>query len=229
MRAVPQPHENWKTRLLAGGVECGQVAEFGRLLGTIHRRSAERRAELEPIFADATFFESLRVEPYYRFTASRHAGAASFFAALIEETARTRVSLVHGDYSPKNVLLAGGRLVLLDHEVIHWGDPAFDLGFALTHFLSKARHLAAHRAAFLDAALDFWIAYREAAPGFAELEPRAMRHTLACLLARVDGRSPLEYLTETERNAQRAAALGLMMSPPHTLPELIARLSAFPH
>ena len=71
-------------------------------------------------------------------------------------------TLVHGDYSPKNILLHGSRMVLLDHEVIHWGDPAFDVGFSLTHLLSKAHYLADLRPTFADAARQYWHRYREA-------------------------------------------------------------------
>lgn len=223
MQAVPQPHENWKTRLLRGHVEREFVEQFGRLLGTIHRRACEMETEVAPIFDDRTFFETLRLEPYYGFTASRTPTAAGFLHELIADTLATRLTLVHGDYSPKNILVHVKRLVLLDHEVIHWGDPAFDLGFSLTHFLSKANHLPARRAAFLSAAGWYWAAYRHAAGDLAAadgLEARAVRHTLGCLLARVEGRSPLEYLSEAERDQQRAIVLRLMLSVPRTLPQL---------
>jgi aminoglycoside phosphotransferase (APT) family kinase protein len=136
----------------------------------------------------------------------------------------TRLTLVHGDYSPKNILLHQGRLVLLDQEVIHFGDPAFDLGFALTHLLSKAHHLRAQRAAFLEAACCFWENYKPAAGNWSSepaLEARIVRHTLACLLARVDGRSPLEYLTAAERQRQREIVLPLMREPPASLAALV--------
>jgi len=225
MAAVPEPHANWKTLLLSGRLDPDHVAQFGRLLGTIHRGSAERRTEVAPVFADRTFFETLRVEPYYRYTAAQIPAAADFIAALIAESDARRETLVHGDYSPKNVLVHAGRLVLLDHEVIHWGDPGFDLGFSLTHLLSKAHHLPAHRTAFAAAANHYWDVYRStvgAAPWTADLEPRAVRHTLACLLARVAGRSPLEYLDETERARQRAASVSLMAAPPATVAGLVA-------
>ena len=224
MQSVPQPHENWKTRLLAGQVEEPLVRQFGELLGTIHRQSHERRAELESIFADRGFFESLRLEPYYRFVATRNSGVATFIDTLIADTLATRLCLVHGDYSPKNVLVRNGRIVLLDHEVIHFGDPAFDLGFSLTHLLSKGNHLPAHREAFLSAAALYWNSYCAAAGSIAattELEERAVRHTLGCLLARVDGRSPLEYLSDDERARQQRVVLQLMRQPPATLPEMI--------
>ncbi|MBI5383794.1 MAG: phosphotransferase [Verrucomicrobia bacterium] len=224
MQAVPQPHENWKMRLLAGGLEQDHVVQFGHLLGTIHRCSREREREIASAFDDRSFFESLRLEPYYRFAAHRNPIATDFLRKLIEETWAARLALTHGDYSPKNILVHRGRLVLLDHEVIHFGDPAFDLGFSLTHLLSKAHHLSTQRAAFLNAAQTCWASYQEAAGDLARhagLEARAARHTLGCLLARVDGRSPLEYLTGPEQARQRDTVLEMMCAPPARLPQLI--------
>jgi 5-methylthioribose kinase len=212
MRAVRQPHENWKTRLLAGRLDRQHVRHFGKMLGLIHKRS-QANIELAQAFWDGTFFEALRLEPYYRSTASRLPAAESFLLELIAETLATRTALVHGDYSPKNVLIYQENLVLLDHEVIHFGDPAFDVGFALTHFLSKANHLAEHRVAFVSAAVQFWESYQEAAGEWAravDFRKRVVRHTLACLLARVEGRSPLEYLTGEQGAAQTSAALSLI-------------------
>jgi hypothetical protein len=240
MQAVARPHENWKTGLLAGRVEREHIRQFGELLGMVHHRAHELHGELASLFDDRSFFESLRLEPYYRFTALQQPAAAEFLRRLITDTLAARVTLVHGDYSPKNILVHRDRLVLLDHEVVHWGDPAFDLGFALTHLLSKGHHLPAHRAAFLEAAQMFWTSYQRAAGSSPEestqpsrhelqdvdLEERAVRHTLGCLLARVDGRSPLEYLSERDRNRQRAIVLDLMRKPPIMLPELFQAFGA---
>jgi aminoglycoside phosphotransferase (APT) family kinase protein len=165
------------------------------------------------------------LEPYYGYSAQQAPAAAAFLDALIRETLACRITLVHGDYSPKNVLIYAGRLVLLDHEVIHFGDPAFDLGFSLTHFLSKAHHLPVLRREFTSAAEEYWRVYREAlgAPAWAaDLEPRAVRHTLACLLARTVGRSPLEYLDPAGRVRQRDAVLRIIPSAPTTIADLIS-------
>ncbi len=224
MAAVPEPHANWKTELLAGRLDLDHVRQFATLLGLIHRRGHEQRGEIEPVFADRTFFESLRLEPYYAYAAGRVPPAAPFLQALIDDCRTRRLTLVHGDYSPKNILIHDGRLVLLDHEVIHFGDPAFDLGFAMTHLLSKAHHLAGHRQQFLSAAREFLTTYRRALgdTGWsADLEPFAVRHTLGCLLARVDGRSPLEYLSRSERGRQRSAVLSLIADPPADVPALV--------
>jgi aminoglycoside phosphotransferase (APT) family kinase protein len=142
----------------------------------------------------------------------------------VDETRSRRDTLVHGDYSPKNVLVREERLILLDHEVIHFGDAAFDLGFGLTHFLSKANHLPEKRSAFAEAARLYWSVYREeigVLPWVEGLEQRTVRHTLGCLLARVAGRSPLEYLAEEELVHQREAVLELIHNPPESVPGLV--------
>jgi tRNA A-37 threonylcarbamoyl transferase component Bud32 len=223
MTAVPQPHVNWKTALLQGR-ELEHAESFGRLLGTVHRRAWERRTEIQRDFADRSFFETLRVEPYYRYTAARVPAAGPFLGELIEKTDRVTETLVHGDFSPKNVLVHDGHLVLLDYEVAHFGDPAFDVGFSTAHLLSKANHLRALEAQFAHAAAESWRAYRgeiDATAFSGAVEPRAVRHTLACLLARVEGRSPLEYLDERARQRQRVAAVALMEAPPATMPALV--------
>ena len=224
MAAVPTPHENWKTMLLAGNVQLDHVEQFARLLGTVEVESAERREQLLPVFGDRGFFESLRLEPYYAYTSDQVPDASAFYESLLTDTRARTDTLVHGDYSPKNVLVHENHLVLLDHEVIHFGDPGFDLGFSLTHFLSKAHHLPDHRDAFRLAAMRYWSTYWNtvSSKDWTDfLEPRAARHTLGCLLARVRGRSPLEYLDPTERDRQASAVVILMQGPPTTIPALI--------
>ena len=224
MSAVPYPHHNWKSLLLSGAVDLKHVAQFGHMLAQIHAQSTVHATTLAPLFADRTFFESLRLEPYYAYTATQVPAAAPFLDALITATRQRTHALVHGDYSPKNTLLYRDHLVLLDFEVIHWGDPAFDLGFGLTHLLSKAHHLPAQRAAFAQAANHYWSTYIAGLGAISwgkGLEQYAVHHTLACLLARVRGRSPLEYLTEAARNRQAQLVVALMQTPPSTVADLV--------
>ena len=227
MMAVPQPHINWKTQLLQGVIEQSSVKQFGWLLGTIQRLALEH-PETPALFADRSFFETLRLEPYYRYSAAQVPQAADFINHLIEATRARSLTLVHGDYSPKNVLIYDNRLILLDYEVIHWGDPAFDVGFSLTHFLSKAHALPAHRDKCAAAAYTYWSSYWNQVHdlGFAaDLEGYTVRHTLACLLARVAGRSPLEYLDADQHAHQQAIVLHLMASVPTTVDELVKRFT----
>ena len=224
MEAAPDPHENWKTVLLRGEVADDAIRQFGALLGRIHFQGTKLDREALRSIEDRRFFEELRVNPYYLFTAGNNPDTTEFYARLISDMKATSLTVVHGDFSPKNILVCQGRLVLLDHEVIHLGDPTFDLGFALTHLLAKANHLFSSRELFLRAAVSFWQSYLGEAGLLATrkgFESRACRHTLACLLARIDGRSPLEYLTPEERARQKRAVLELMRKPLNRLGDLI--------
>jgi len=226
MEAIAEEHENWKDVLLSGRIVPDHFEQFGVLLGTIHRQSSEPGSDVSRVFADTTYFENLRLEPYYLHAAQRVSEAAEFLTTLATETLGHKDSLVHGDFSPKNTLIYRGRLILLDHEVVHFGDPAFDVGFALTHFLSKAHHLPNKRLPLADAALLFWHVYQRETAGQSWSEHqrvRVVRHTLACLLARVAGKSPLEYLTLDEKSRQKDIVLGLMANPPSEVADLIRK------
>jgi aminoglycoside phosphotransferase (APT) family kinase protein len=226
MEAVPQPHDNFKSLLMAGNVQPEHFRQFGSLLGMIHRGGWLGRAEFSQRFADRQFFESLRLEPYYVYAAEQSAdpAAADFLRQLVAQTRATANTIVHGDFSPKNILIHAGKLVLLDHEVIHFGDGAFDVGFSFAHLLSKAHHLPRSRTALANAAIVYWNAYLTAlaeVPWRSDLLAQAVRHALACLLARCIGRSPLEYLSADERRRQARVVVQLMQRPPATPMKLV--------
>lgn len=232
MEAVPEPHANLKDTLMSDAGGWKAVSQAAWLLATIHRESAQQRDSVRPVFEDTSFFESLRLEPYYAYAAACVPEASEFLSTLIKSTREEahRHCLVHGDYSPKNMLVHAGRLILLDHEVIHWGDPAFDVGFFLTHLLGKARHFPERTDAFVEAALHWWRIYSDAlgpGPWSTAMETRCAQHLVGCLLARVAGRSPLEYLSPRERSAQRADVVSLMLrlrGAPTTVSETIHTL-----
>lgn len=226
MDAVPQPNENWKTMLLAGRLEMSHIDAFAQILADLHTRSRARRTEIEAAFADRSFFESLRIEPYYAYTAEQVPAARSSLSEVVSLTRANRLSLVHGDFSPKNVLVHDQELVLLDHEVAHFGDPAFDIGFSITHLLSKAHHVRDQRTLFQEGALRYWTTYwrQVGRQDWSEgLEYRSVRSILACLLARVAGRSRLEYLDQSERETQLRVVLSLMAETPPGVPALVTR------
>ncbi len=226
MEAVPPPNPTWKQLLLKGDLVEDHVVQFGEMLALIHRKSGRLHPSLPSQFNDRSHFESLRLEPFYRYTGTMTPKAAAFLDDLVKSALRHRWTLVHGDYSPKNVLIHDGRLILLDHEIIHFGDPAFDIGFSMTHLLCKGHHLEAMRDRFAAAAVQYWNTYRaqvEDEPWFEGLEPRAVRHTLGCLAARAAGRSKLEYLDEAARAGQIELTCTLMAEAPSGLTQLIDR------
>jgi 5-methylthioribose kinase len=224
MAAVPTPHENLKDRLLTGPVPERIGWRLGCGLASLHAASVADSARWRALFADRSFFESLRLEPYYGYAGQQIPAARPWLERLIADCRARQQTLVHGDFSPKNILLQSNDVWLLDYEVVHWGDAAFDLGFCLAHFLSKARHLPSLRLALLAEALALFAAVQTDSPAVnsdAQWETYAVRHTLGCLLARVAGRSTLEYLDADERPRQRNTVIGMLANEPATLPALV--------
>jgi aminoglycoside phosphotransferase (APT) family kinase protein len=196
----PVDHPVWKAQLLAGTVAPAVAAQVGAVLAALHQASAGR-AELARAFDSDANFHALRLEPYLLASAERHADLAPTLRALVERTASTRVALVHGDISPKNILVGPQGPVLLDAECAWYGDPAFDVAFCLNHLLLKGLVLPARRHALLGAFDAFVAAYCEGAafePRRA-LEARAATLLPGLLLARIDGKSPVEYLLARPR------------------------------
>jgi aminoglycoside phosphotransferase (APT) family kinase protein len=218
MRSAPAGTETWKDRLLRGEVSLPIAAAVGRMLGRIHAASATR-ADLARAFADTSFFDELRIDPYLRYVAAGTPDLAPALDAIAAELLTTGACLVHGDFSPKNLLVPPDEGVLLvDHEVAHWGHPAFDVAFVTNHLCLKAiRFRAGGRAdVYLDAAATVLDAYageaRQLELGVGRFASRTIG---ALLLARVDGKSPVEYLTD-ERDRALARALGrdVLLDPP---------------
>jgi aminoglycoside phosphotransferase (APT) family kinase protein len=188
---------NWKQLLLAGCCRREHAVLAARLLSTIHRRSAGD-GEAARSFDTTSNFRKIRIEPYLLTTASRHPKLRSLFEAESERLEATRECLVHGDFSPKNILIHGGRMVLLDCEVAWYGDPAFDTAFGLNHLFLKALHCAPQRHQLQNMISDYWETYlAESGPALdrGTMEERTARLLLMLMLARVDGKSPVEYLS----------------------------------
>jgi aminoglycoside phosphotransferase (APT) family kinase protein len=215
----PARHPVWKAELRDGRIDAAFAAEVGRRLAHVHAATAGR-AEIEEAFRTDAIFHAIRIEPYLLATARAHPDRAGALEALARTTAGTRRALVHGDVSPKNILAGPDGPVLLDAECAWYGDPAFDLAFCLNHLLLKCLWRPAGRERYL-ASFD---ALRAAYLGgvawepVAEIEARAARLLPGLFLGRVDGKSPVEYLTgATEKDRVRRVARSLLAAPPARL------------
>ena len=219
MTAAPVAAVPWKQELLDGTVRLDTAEQVGRLLGVWIRASHET-ADLRESFADLTVMDALRLDPYYRSTAARHPDLAGHFHARIHDCCTRRTSLVHGDFSPKNLLVSPG-LMAIDFEVVHWGDPSFDAGFLLNHLALKSVHRPEYAHAYLKAAESFRVACVAETPrDFSWLFQGALEHLGCLMLARIDGKSPVEYLRTTDkREAVRRAARRLILNPSRTVEE----------
>jgi aminoglycoside phosphotransferase (APT) family kinase protein len=216
MTYLPAPaYSLWKQILREGHADVATARAVGGVLARIHGYSAAR-PELAAQFATDDIFFDIRLEPYLLATAQRHADLATALQRLVATTQSHAVALVHGDVSPKNILIGPHGPVLLDAECVCWGDPAFDIAFCLNHLLLKCLWNPAATADFL-AAFD---ALAEAYLQAVEWEPRAALERRAAallpglLLARVDGKSPVEYLRDDgQRDVVRRVAAPLLRQP----------------
>ncbi len=219
MEAVDSQHTVWKQDLLEGRLQPEIAARLGDYLAMIHGKTCADPAVARE-FDDREIFVQLRVDPFYRRVADVHHDLRPAVEDLIAEMWQTRACLVHADFSPKNVLVvqppgpaagAPPQLTLIDFETGHYGDPAFDLGFFLSHLLLKGVRVGAGLPRFVRLAATFWERYAAgiAARGWdgalekSGLERRTVANLAGCALARVDGTSPVDYLDDPSRDVVR--------------------------
>ena len=211
----PAAHPLWKAELAAGRADAAFAAQVGRALARIHAGTA-KRADIATQFATDESFHAIRLEPYLLATGRAHPALAVRLGELVAITANTKFALVHGDVSPKNILAGPAGPILLDAECAWYGDPAFDLAFCLNHLLLKCLWVPAARAGFLacfDAFADTYLSGVDWEPR-AGIEARAAALLPGLMLARVDGKSPAEYLTTgQQKETVRRAAIRLLEQP----------------
>jgi aminoglycoside phosphotransferase (APT) family kinase protein len=208
-------HPVWKSRLRDGHIDAAFAAEVGKRVAHIHAATAGDTAVRER-FATDHIFQPIRIEPYLGATGRAHPDLAPQLDALARDTARTHLALAHGDVSPKNILCGPRGPVFLDAECAWYGDPAFDLAFCLNHLLLKCLWRPHWSARYLECFAALATAYFEGVTWEprARIEARTARLLPGLLLARVDGKSPVEYVTEDwQRSAVREVARAFLESP----------------
>ncbi len=222
MTAAAADAEDWKTQLLRGEIRPAVAANIGATLGAIMQTTSSGSAWQEQ-FGDQTVFDQLRLDPYYRFTATRHPDLKPQFDAIIASASTRRYCLVHGDYSPKNFLVAGNAAMAIDFEVVHFGDPSFDAAFLLNHLRLKSFFRPQWAVEYAVAAAAFWQALQPAVAELDWFEPATIAHLGGLMLARIDGKSPAEYIAEDALRQQvRQYARNLMLHPPKSVLEVFA-------
>jgi aminoglycoside phosphotransferase (APT) family kinase protein len=211
---APDDHPVWKAQLLDGHARHEFAAHVAHHLVLIHSNTVDKPALAERFAFDRNFFD-LRLDPYFHAAARVHPDCASSLQALVEQTTRHRLALIHGDVSPKNILAGPHGPVFLDAECAVYGDPAFDVAFCLAHLFAKCLWRPASIPDYLACADAFNAQYVagvdwEPAEG---IEARIAHLLAALLLARVDGKSPLEYLTIADRERVRTFARRWLIAP----------------
>ncbi len=215
----PDRYPVWKAELARGILDPSTAAGVGDVLGRIHAATADR-PDVAAAFATDDLFHAIRLEPYLLATARAHPALAPRLTALAGTTANTRRVLVHGDFSPKNLLVGPDGPVVLDAECAWYGDPAFDLAFVLNHLLLKGQWRPHWRDGYLHLFERLVEAYRThvAWEPWPALDARTAALLPGLMLGRVDGKSPVEYLTaEADRQAVRNFACEHLLSPTSSL------------
>ena len=220
----PADHRLWKADLQGGHADPDVARAVGNRLVRIHAATANDRSVAAAFATDRIFYD-IRLEPYLVASARAHPDRAVALEALAEVTARTRRALVHGDVSPKNILVGPTGPIFLDAECAWYGDPAFDLAFCLNHLLLKCLWTPRAAPGFLQCFDVLATAYLAGVSWELRgaLEARSARLLPGLLLARVDGKSPVEYLTgEAAKDRVRRVARALLAAPALRLDEVCA-------
>jgi aminoglycoside phosphotransferase (APT) family kinase protein len=210
-----EQHPVWKNQLQAGVVNTQTAQRVAHCLATWHAASAGQAYLAQAFDHDADFI-AIRLDPYFNATALRHPDCAEALHGLVKQTLMHKHALVHGDVSPKNILVGPHGPVFLDAECAWYGDPAFDLAFVLNHLLLKCQWKPAHHAAYLDCFDALANSYLSAVnwEDRAALEARTCALLAGMLLARVDGKSPVEYITtDHQREQVRRFAKAFLLQP----------------
>jgi len=195
MERIPLGSSVWKSDLLSGIFNPKVPEVLGKTLAEWHHFGAEN-PEYKVQFKEDTLFEQLRVDPFYRFVADKNPLLQESIFALINELESDHSTIVHGDFSPKNIMVTPDEQVyVLDFEVMHVGNPIFDLAFLVSHLLCKFFRAENDLIAVkLGNMADKFLSEYEAIHSISSTLPL---HAALLALARVEGKSPVDYLSES--------------------------------
>lgn len=215
----------WKDRLLEGRIDRSEARAVGRNIGLVHSASAKPGFDRSGLENGKDFF-SLRIEPYLLFSARSHPRHAETLERIARRLGSEGSILIHGDASPKNIIFRPTGPVILDAECATMGDASFDPAFCMNHLILKAIHMPGVAEAMLAGAKELWSAYAAEidwdAPG--DIEARTAELLPALMLARIDGKSPVEYLSEEDRELTRKLSLSLLDDSDASIDGLLAKI-----
>jgi 5-methylthioribose kinase len=216
----PEQYPVWKEQLHSGVIDLHTAESLGVLMARLHAATAGQGAVQARFDGSAELFFALRIEPYLLATAAAQPSVATQIQQIAKTTQATSLALVHGDFSPKNILIGPNGPVILDSETANYGDPAFDLAFCLNHLLLKCVWHPEWTESYLQCFDALAAAYLHGVTWEPPktLEARAAALLSAFLLARIDGKSPAEYITEdNDKNFVRAIAMQFLADLPVSL------------
>lgn len=210
--AVPNGYPMWKEELLNGILDFQVAGKAIKTLVRVHN-ACSTREDIKEKFASKEIFYGLRISPYIQFTLEKHPELREKGDTLCEEMMEAKITLVHGDYSPKNIMVVNREVQVLDYEVAHFGHPAFDLAFFSNHFILKAVKYSRYPGAYLSMLRYMVDLYFQEMTCMEkrDFESVYVRVLAFLMLARIDGKSPVEYLTGDEKRRQLVREISIAM------------------
>ena len=222
MERLPRTCTVWKSDLLSGVIKPSIGADLGHILATWHNFGADSK-ESRDAYMEDSLFDQLRVTPFYRAVAKFNPPLDSRIQELITEISTAKITLVHGDFSPKNIMITdANKPIVLDFEVMHTGNPVFDLGFVSAHLLCKYLRIEdeKQRSLLREAAISFINSYAQACN--IEIAKSLPHHVAVIALARVEGVSPVNYLDEAGKTRVQSVTKAALANPDITFEGLFA-------
>jgi len=199
LERVPIGSSVWKTDLLHGHIDPHIASVLGTTVAQWHNFGQDNESARTQFMEDS-LFEQLRIDPFYRFVSAKNEPLTPVITRLIDELESDKTTIVHGDFSPKNMMVdADNQVYILDFEVTHVGNPIFDLAFLLAHLLCKTFRTddATEKELLSECANQFVASYQVIRP----IAPSLSLHTALIALARVEGKSPVDYLDKDKQIA----------------------------
>ena len=208
----------WKEKLFKFPPDISIAEKVGKTFGKVQSHTGREDFDSSAFQKKDVFFH-MRIEPYILYTGSNHPDLKPIFDEMARNLSDTNHTVVHGDVSPKNILVKSGEPILIDAECATMGDPAFDVAFCLNHFFLKAVFSPNFKGELEQAAKSFFENYFEFVhwEDKQEFNQRVAKLLPMLGLARVDGKSPVEYLNPDQQQAVRHMVIPLIKAPHNSI------------
>ncbi len=203
----------WKKRLLEKSISLKDGKRIGKLLGIIHKFFYKKKKYKKIFLNDNTFYD-IRIEPYLVFTSKFYPEFSEYYKTTIDLLKKNKSTVIHGDFSPKNILLGKNYPVILDAETACWGNPAFDLAFLNNHIILKSilnKEIFQNYLKLGKNILETYMANFPIVNNKKFIKNFIILQALL-ILARVDGKSPVEYFKNKHKNLARNFAKNLLLN-----------------
>ena len=169
-------------------------------------------------------FYDLRLDPYFNEVGRIYPKYKKYIKNINKNYFENSSTLVHGDFSPKNILIGKNKIIYLDAECCNFGDPVFDLVFFTNHLLIKSIFIKDKSQEFIKSYIIFYKEYLNNLnlKNYKSYINRIIEMTPIMLLARIDGKSPVEYLNSKKiKNIIRKKSFLLLNSKINNLNDIV--------